>query len=71
LLRFHLRVVQLLPTFSELARRFHERGPVLTQDELRMVYEEQGKYTQYDLRIDNTRLGPQEVAAQVGPLLWG
>ena len=67
--RFNPKVVQLLPAFSELARRFQERGPVLTEDELRMVYEEQGKYTQYDLRIDNTGLGPEEVAAQAASLL--
>jgi broad-specificity NMP kinase len=67
--RFLPRVVQLLPTFSELSRRFHERGPVLTEEELKVVYEEQIEYTKYDLRIDNTRLEPQEVASQVASWL--
>jgi hypothetical protein len=67
--RFSPKIIQLLPTFSELSRRFHERGPVLTEDEFKMVYEEQSKYTQYDLRIDNTGMGAQEAARQLTSLL--
>ena len=67
--QFSPKTVQLLPTYSELRRRFHERGAVLTEDELKMVYEEQTTYTKYDLRIDNTSMEPQEVAKQLAPLL--
>jgi guanylate kinase len=68
---FAPKIVQLLPTYSELEKRFHQRGVVLTEDELKMVYEEQSKYTKYDLRIDNTRLEPQQVVAQLASLLRG
>jgi hypothetical protein len=66
---FSPNVVQLLPTYSELRRRFYERGAVLTEDELKSVYEGQLRYTQYDLRIDNTSAEPQEVASQIASLL--
>jgi hypothetical protein len=46
-------------------------GPVLTEDELKMVYEEQSKYAKYDLRIDNTSLEPQQVVAELASLLGG
>ena len=67
--QFSLKTVQLLPAYSELRRRFHERGAVLTEDELKAVYEEQIKYTKYDLRIDNTAMDPQEVVSRVASLL--
>ena len=66
---FSPRIVQLLPTYDELKRRFHARGPVLTEDELAAVYEGQTTYTAYDLRIDNTALDPHEVASRLSPLL--
>ncbi len=68
---FSPKIAQLLPTYSELGKRFHERGPVLAEDELKMVYEQQSKYTKYDLRIDNTSLEPQEVVTQLTSLLGG
>jgi hypothetical protein len=67
--RFFPRTVQLLPAYAELRRRFHARGAVLTEDELKAVYERQVTFTKYDLRIDNTCMGPREVASQVAPLL--
>ena len=69
LARFSPKVVQLLPAYEELRRRFRERGPVLTERELEMVYEGQSKYAQYDLRIDNTCVEPGDVAARLAPLL--
>jgi hypothetical protein len=63
------KIVQLLPEFSELNRRFCERGMCLTDEELAMVYEEQCRYADYDLRIDNTDVAPEKVAEMLSPLL--
>ncbi|MDP9314912.1 MAG: hypothetical protein M3R24_29260 [Chloroflexota bacterium] len=62
---FTCTIVQLLPTFAEVKRRFDERGPVLTDAELVMVYEQQVAYAQYDYRLDNTVLSPAQVAMQI------
>jgi hypothetical protein len=59
------RIVQMLPGFAEIKRRFDARGPVLTDQELIMVYEEQRRFKDYDLRIDNTAQTPDETAAQI------
>jgi hypothetical protein len=65
----NLQIVQLLPAFSELKGRFYERGACLTNDELKMVYEEQCRYLDYDLRIDNTDVLPERVVEMIAPLL--
>jgi adenylylsulfate kinase-like enzyme len=62
-------VVQLLPAFDELKRRFYERGARLTDDELKMVYEEQSSLVGYDLRIDNTDIVPEKIAEMIASLL--
>ena len=62
---FKPTIVQLLPAFAELHRRFSQRGPVLTDDELARVYEDQCALTQYDVRIDTTRLSPSSVVQQI------
>ncbi len=67
--RFNPRIVQLLPSFAELKRRFVERDPCLTDDEFKMVYEQQCAFTQYDLRIDNTALSAEQVAEQTFDLV--
>jgi hypothetical protein len=67
---FELKIVQLLPQFSELNRRFCERGACLTDEELAMVYEKQCRYRNYDLRIDNTNETPEKVAEMLSLLLW-
>jgi len=66
---YELKIVQLLPEFSELNRRFCERGVCLTDEELAMVYGEQYRYANYDLRIDNTDVTPEKVAEMLSPLL--
>ncbi len=63
------KIVQLLPEFSELNRRFCERGVCLADEELAMVYEEQYRYANYDLRIDNTDVAPEKVIELLSPLL--
>ncbi len=60
--RFGLRIVQLLPTFSELERRLDERSPHWPRDQFANVYQQQCAYEHYDLRIDNTTLSPSQVA---------
>ncbi len=65
----NLRIVQLLPTFEELNQRFYQRGACLTDNELKMVYEEQSDFTDYDLRIDNTEVSPDKVAEIIFHLL--
>ncbi len=66
---YELKIVQLLPEFSELNRRFCERGVCLTDEELAMVYEEQCRYADYDLRIDNTDVAPEKVVEMFSSLL--
>ena len=63
-----LRVVQLLPDRTECRRRFLARGPVLTDEEFAMIYRQQAAFTDYDLRIDTTRLAPDAVVSQLGSL---
>jgi len=41
----------------------------LTDEELAMVYGEQYRYADYDLRIDNTDVTPEKVAEMLSPLL--
>ncbi len=65
----NLRIVQLLPTFEELNQRFYQRGACLTDNELKMVYEEQSDFTDYDLRIDNTEVSPDKVTEIIFHLL--
>ena len=66
---FKPTIVQLLPAFAELHRRFSQRGPVLTEDELAHVYEEQCAFTQYDVRLDTTRLSPSSVVQHIVDLV--
>ena len=63
------KIVQLLPTWAECNRRFHERGPVLTADEFALVYREQEQFTTFDLRVDTTTLAPADAAARLATLL--
>ena len=69
LAQFHPTIVQLLPAWTELQRRFYARGPVLTDDELAHVYAEQCALTQYDIRIDNTGVPPDRVVQQLIDLI--
>ena len=57
-----LKVVQLLPSYDVLLKRFDERGPVLSHEQLEDVYREQSDLTGYDLRIDNSQLSADAVA---------
>ena len=61
----NLRTVQLLPTFEETSRRFHERGPVLGPEEFVQVYRDQEAFSEAELRIDNSHLSPQAVVERI------
>lgn len=67
--RFDPLVVQLLPTYEEIVRRNGTRSRRLTDAELRMVYESQAEVSDYDVRIDNTHLSPEETAKMVLDLM--
>ena len=60
-----LVIVQLLPSLEETTRRFTARGPVLTDDEFRQVYQEQAQFRYADRRIDTTTLSPEAVVEQL------
>ncbi len=66
---FRPKIVQLLPAWPELKRRFDERGPRLTEAELDRVYRQQEGFAGYDLRIDNTTAPADEIAARLADLL--
>lgn len=66
---FNIKIIQLLPTFEEIRRRFYERGPCLTEKELEMVYQEQCSYKDFDLRIDNTNLSIEETVEMITAIL--
>jgi hypothetical protein len=67
--QYNPKIVQLLPELDELNRRFCERGACLTNEEFAMVYEEQTSFANYDLRIDNTDVVPEEVVGMIHHLL--
>lgn len=55
-----LIIIQLLPTFPELSKRFIQRGPCLTEEEFQNVYQDQCDFNGYNFRIDNTLLEPSQ-----------
>lgn len=57
------RIVRFMPTLETVLQRNQERGQVLTDDEVRLLYEWQTELTDYDQSIDNTGLSAKEVAA--------
>lgn len=69
LAEFKPTIVQLLPAWPELQRRFYRRGPVLTDAQLARVYAEQCAFTQYDVRIDNTGFSPDNVVEQIANMV--
>ncbi len=66
----NLKIVQLLPEFKELERRFNERGPVLTKEELMDVYRGQVKLKYYDARVDNTYLSPSGTVKTIAEYIF-
>lgn len=59
------KIVLLLPAFEEIVRRNRLRPPRLTAEQIRALYRSQELFADYDNRIDNTALAPDEVAARL------
>lgn len=59
----HFRIVLLLPSWDESLRRLKARGHSITEEEAALLYEQQRQITNYDARLDTTRLSPFETAA--------
>jgi chloramphenicol 3-O-phosphotransferase len=64
-------VVLLYSTYEEALRRARSRPPVLSQQEFKLVYEQQSVFSEYDLKIDTTNMTPRAVATVLGQLLNG
>lgn len=56
------KLILLLPSWGEIIRRNKTREKRLTDEELKMVYEQQTELKTYDQKIDNTKLSAEEVA---------
>lgn len=59
------RVVLLLPTWEASLGRLYARPPTITDDEAKLLYDQQASFTNYDVKIDNTHLSPEDVAARL------
>jgi chloramphenicol 3-O-phosphotransferase len=66
--RFNLKIVLLLPSFEELERRSKYRPAFLRESEIKMIYEQQSKFSDYDLVIDNSKLSAEEVTKKMDEL---
>lgn len=62
LCNYSLRIVQLLPSYEEVYKRFLSRGRCLTDEQFRDVSEEQVALCNYHLRLDNTNIDPETAA---------
>lgn len=56
------KIVLLMPSYEETLRRFKDRSSSITEEEFKTVYEWQENLTEFDEKIDNTNLTPEEVA---------
>lgn len=56
-----LAIIQLLPPLEEVLKREYARGPLLTKDEIAVLYEQQSLFSEFDLRIDKANLSPAKV----------
>ncbi len=64
-LQNNVRIVLLLPTYEEALRRNTIRPPRLKEGDIKMLYNEQKAFTEYDEVIDNTHLLPEETAQRL------
>ncbi len=55
-------IVLLLPTWEEALRRLRGRTHGITEDEARLLYDQQQALTDYDHRLDNSTLSAGDVA---------
>lgn len=62
---FKPKLVLLLPTWKEIVRRNKTRERRLTDEELKMVHEQQQNLKTYDEKIDNSNLSAEEVSEKL------
>ncbi len=62
---YNLQVIQLLPEFEENRRRFLTRGRCLTDEQFKMVYQQQQDFKGFHERFDNSRLSADQVAERI------
>lgn len=64
LLAMHdFKIVLLLPTWKTSLERLRSRGPTITEEEARLLYDQQQSLTDYDAQLDNSDLSAEEAAA--------
>lgn len=63
-----LQVVLLLPSYEEIQRRNEQRPQRLTADEILTLYRGQESLKDYDHRVNNTALSPEQVAEHLAGL---
>jgi dephospho-CoA kinase len=62
---FILRIVLLIPSLEEVLHRAQFRPARLTLDEIQSSYEGQRELSVFDVKIDNTSISADEVAADL------
>lgn len=65
---YPLRIVRLLPSWTEALQRLHERPYTISDAEARWVYETQTALTDFDFTLDNTMLAAEAVCAWLAGL---
>ena len=64
----NVKIILLLPTYEEILRRNTLRPPRLKEDEVKMLYDQQKRFTEYDEIVDNTNLSSEETAQKVNTI---
>jgi chloramphenicol 3-O-phosphotransferase len=63
------RILRLLPDWDEALSRLRQRDPSITEDEAKMLYDQQQHMANYDATLDNSALPPQKVATWIDRVL--
>ena len=66
--RSECKVIMLLPTLEETQKRNEMRPARLTDERIVALHESQSNFTDYDEKIDNTTLSPEETAEKINQL---
>ena len=59
------QIVLLLPSLAESLRRNRERGQYLTDEQVELLYAWESQLSEFDHKIDNTRLAAGELAQEL------
>lgn len=60
-----LKIIQLTAEFEVLKKRFIQRGKTITEEEFKMLFDMQKKFTHYDYQVDNTLLTQEETVKMI------